>query len=264
MATKKQRVDAMKQREKRTKVAAVVGVVLLVAVAAYEVPSMLALMNKKAPSGSTIDNGPSSVLPNLAGGAVAPAPPSGQLVNTDVPPSSGAGQLVSFSVFQTKNPFTPQVSNAQPPPDSGATTSSPSTANKGGADVPGGTATAPTGTTSTPPATMPGGSVVPSSAPAPPATTPVSTTPTVTTPARQTVSISVNGAVSHVASQGTFPTGTPVFRLVAWSNGVAHVGIVGGSYASGDPTLTLHVGAPVTLENQSDGKRYRIELLSTP
>lgn len=264
MATKKQRADAAKQREKRTKIAAVVGVVLLLAVGAYEIPQMLAVMNKKPPPGSTIDNGPSSVLPNVAGGAVAsPAAPSGQLVNTDVPPTSGEGQLVSFSVFETKNPFTPQVSNAQAPPDSGAT-STPSTANKSGADVPAGTTTTPGGTTTTPTATTPGGTVVPPSQTPPSMTTPTSTTPTSTTPVQPTVAISVNGTVSRVSTQGTFPTGAPVFRLVSWSKGVARIGIVGGSYATGDPTLELHIGTAVTLENQTDGKRYRIELLSTP
>src|SRR4051812_27299150 len=164
MATKKQRVDAAKQREKRTKIAAVVGVVLLLAVAAFEIPSMLAVMNKKPPPGSTIDNGPSSVLPNVAGGGASPAATSGQLVNTDVPPSSGDGQLVSFSVFETKNPFTPQVSMDQGPSDDGSgAASAPSTANKQGADVP--ATTTPTGTTPTPTptSTTPASSVVPAS-----------------------------------------------------------------------------------------------------
>lgn len=264
MASKKKRVDLAKQREKRTKVAAIVGVVLLIAVAAYEIPSMLAVMNKKAPPGSTIDNGPSSVLPNVAGGATPSSTsttPSGALVNTDVPPPSGAGQLVSFSVFDTKNPFAPQVSSAPSPP---TTSAAPTTANKPGADVPTGATTTPTTTTPTttlPTSTTPGGTVVP-----PTQTTPTSTTPTATTttPVQPTVSLSVNGIVSHVASQGTFPTGTPVFRLVSFSKGTAQIGIVGGSYATGDPTITLQAGTPITLENQTDGKRYRIELLSTP
>src|SRR3954447_177243 len=267
MATKKQRVDAAKQREKRTKIAAVVGVVLLLAVAAFEIPSMLAVMNKKPPPGSTIDNGPSSVLPNVAGGGASPAAASGQLVNTDVPPSSGDGQLVSFSVFETKNPFTPQVSMDQGPSDDGSgAASAPSTANKQGVDVP--ATTTPTGhtptPTPTPTSTTPAGSVVPASQTPPSTTTPTSTTPTSTTPVQPTVAISVNGTVSRVSTQGTFPTGAPVFRLVSWTKGVAQIGIVGGSYATGDASLTLHVGSPVTLENQTDGKRYRIELLSTP
>jgi hypothetical protein len=250
MATKKKRIDAAKQREKRTKIAAIVGVVLLVAVGAYEIPSMLKVMNKKPPGNTHYDPGPSLTpggLPNVAasGGATAATPaPSGQLVDTDVPPASGAGQLVSFSVFDTKNPFTPQVSNQLTPADSATT--SPTTANKPGADVP------PTTTTGAPPVV----SAVPSSPGSPSATT-------TTTPAVPTVSLSVNGVVSHVASGGTFPSGAPVFRLASWTKGSAQIAIVGGSYATGTGTMTLHVGEPVTLENQTDGKRYKLELLST-
>ena len=74
MASKKKRVDAAKQREKRTKIAAIVGVVLLVAVGAYEIPSMLKVMNKKPPGNTRYDPGPSLTpggLPNVAtsGGA---------------------------------------------------------------------------------------------------------------------------------------------------------------------------------------------------
>jgi hypothetical protein len=251
MATKKKRIDAAKQREKRTKIAAIVGVVLLVAVGAYEIPSMLKVMNKKPPGNTRYDPGPSLTpggLPNVAasGGATAATPaPSGQLVDTDVPPASGAGQLVSFSVFDTKNPFAPQVSNQLTP--AGSATTSPTTANKPGADVP------PTTTTAAAPPVV---SAVPSSPGSPSATT-------TTTPALPTVSLSVNGVVSHVASGGTFPSGAPVFRLASWTKGSAQIAIVGGSYATGTGTMTLHVGEPVTLENQTDGKRYKLELLST-
>jgi hypothetical protein len=259
MASKKKRVDAAKQREKRTKIAAIVGGVLMVLVGAYEIPSMLKVMNKKPPGNTTYDPGPSTTpggLPNVAAGAggatAAPAAPSGQLVDTDVPPASGAGQLVSFSVFETKNPFTPQVSNAQAPPSTGAalTTTTPTTANKPGADVP----TTPTTTT---PALPTGAGVVP------PSQAPPSTTTTAVAP-QPTVSLSVNGVSSRVSSGGTFPSGAPVFRLVSWTKGSAQIAIVGGSYAEGAATLTLRVGVEVTLENQTDGKRYKLKLLSTP
>jgi len=253
MAAKKKRVDPVKQREKRVKIAAIVGTVLMVLVGAYEIPSMLAVMNKKPPGNTRYDPGPSLYpggLPNVAAGATgapAAAAASGQLVDTDVPPASGAGQLVSFSVFETKNPFTPQVSTAQAPSSTGAPTSTtPTSANKPGADVP---------PTTTAPTTPPGVSAVPSTQP------PSSTT--TTTAAQPTVSLSVNGVVSHVASGGTFPSGSPVFRLSSWTKGSAQIAIVGGSYASGTGTLTLHVGEKVTLQNQTDGKQYTVELLST-
>ena len=252
MAAKKKRVDPVKQREKRVKIAAIVGTVLMVLVGAYEIPSMLAVMNKKPPLNTRYDPGPSLTpggLPNVAAGApgaTAASAPSGQLVDTDAPPASAGGQLVSFSVFETKNPFTPQVSTAQAPSSTGTpTTTTPTTAGKPGADVP-------TTTTATPP----GVSAVPS-------TMPPGGTTTTAAPSQPTVSLSVNGVVSHVASGGTFPSGSPVFRLASWTKGSAQVAIVGGSYAGGTGTLTLHVGEKVTLENQTDGKRYTLELLST-
>ena len=219
MAAKKKRVDPIKQREKRVKIAAIVGTVLMVLVAAYEIPSMLAVMNKKPPGNTTYDPGPSRYpggLPDVAGGASgapAAAASSSGLVDTDLPPASDAGQLVSFSVFETKNPFTPQVSTAQAPSSTGATTTPTSTsANKPGADVPPATTT----TAMTPP----GVSAVPS-------TQPGATSTTTTAAPQPTVSLSVNGVVSRVASGGTFPAGAPVFRLSSWTNGSARIAIVG-------------------------------------
>jgi hypothetical protein len=259
MASKKKRVDAAKQREKRTKIAAIVGGVLMVLVGAYEIPSMLKVMNKKPPGNTSYDPGPSSRpggLPNVAGatgvagaaGVTPAAASAGQLVDTDAPPASGAGQLVSFSVFETKNPFTPQVSYAQATSGAGATTTTSTTADKPGADVP---------TTTTTPALLPGVGVVPPSQGA-------SGTTTTTVATQPTVSLSVNGVVSRVSSGGTFPSGAPVFRLASWTKGSAQIAIVGGSYAEGTATLTLRVGVEVTLENQTDGKRYKLKLLSTP
>jgi hypothetical protein len=259
MAAKKKKVDPIKQREKRSKIAAIVGVVILALAAAYEIPSMMKVMNKKPPPGSTYDPGPSLTpggLPNVAGGTTAAASTTSGLVDTDVPPTTGAGQLVTFTVFETKNPFAPQVTASDVTAASGTTdASAPTTADKPGADVP------PAAVTTTPVTAPAGGSVVP------PAGTPSTTTPTTTTTTvapKPSVSISVNGVVSHVSSQGTFPSGTPVFRLVTWAKGTAQVAIVGGSYATGEGTLTLHVGQSVTLQNQTDGKRYKLELLSTP
>jgi hypothetical protein len=257
MASKQQRAEVAKKRDKRSKIALLALGVVLLGVGAFEIPSMLKVMNKKPPAGSTYDPGPSSSvpgsLPNVAvgttGTTAAPAAPSGQLVNTDIPPASGAGQLVTFEVFQTKNPFAPQVSSAPTPADtSGPVTTDP-------------TATTPattTPTTTTPTSTTPGSAVPPSGAP-------TTTSPTTTTPApAPLVTISVNGATSRVGVDGTFPSGSPVFRLVSYTSKAAEIGIVGGSYAAGGATLTLELGRPVTLQNTTDGKQYKLELLKTP
>ena len=256
MAAKK-RVDPIKQREKRAKIAAAVGVVLLIGVGAYEIPSMLAVMNKKPPAGAEATdagnrNPDGSIpLPNVASTSSGLAS-SGQLADTDVPPSAQEAQLVSFSVFQTKNPFRPQVtdtSGSGSTPSTSPTTTRPATA----IATPASTTPTPTPTTTmaVTPTTPASGSAVPSS-PAPSA------------PVTPTVVVKVNGKVSRVGSQGTFPAGAPVFRLVSFTSDTAQVGIVGGSYATGDATLTLHVGTPVTLQNTTNGKTYKLELISTP
>jgi hypothetical protein len=257
MAAKK-RVDPIKQREKRAKIAAIVGCVLFLGVGAIEVPSVMKELNKKPPPGTTYDPGPSggSALPNVAGSSPTGLSSSGDLADTDVPPQANEGELVSFAVFETKNPFTPQVESEPTPPDpTGAPTVATPDAgsSKSGADVPSHTTTTPAGQT-----VLPAGGTT---------TTPTTTTttPTSTTPALPpTVSISVNGVTSHVGSGGTFPSTTPVFRLVSCDSGSAQIGIVGGSYSDGGAALTLKLNVPVTLENTTDGKRYTLVLTSIP
>jgi hypothetical protein len=240
---KKKRVDPIKQREKRAKIAAGIGGLLFLAVAAYEVPSIMKMMNKKPPaaaaSTTTTSTGSagSIAIPDIAGGTTS-APSAGELANTDVPPAASSdGQLVSFGVFPTKDPFVPQISSS-----SASATSAP------------GATTTPTTTTATTPTTTPVTMT--------PLTPPATTTPTTLT--GPTVSISINGKVSKVGSQGTFPAGAPVFRLASWQHGSAEIGIVGGSYATGSPTLTLKLNQPVTLQNTQSGKQYKLILVSTP
>jgi hypothetical protein len=277
MAAKKKRVDPIKQREKRAKIVAIAGAVLLVGVAAFEVPSVLSMMNQKPPPGANATdagnrNPDGSIpLPNVATPTATTA--NGELADSDVPPTNASnGQLVSFDMFQTKNPFTPQVKTTA------ATSSQSGTADPYGPPTTTPTSTTPAPTATTPTSTTPSSAVPPAggattpttptnTTPAsttPTSTTPTSTTPTSTTPVSQTVAISVNGVVSHVAVDDTFPSASPVFRLVSFAKGTAQIGIVGGSYESGDQTLTLHQGQAVTLENQTSGTRYKIELIATP
>src|SRR6478672_3573415 len=261
MAAKK-KVDPIKQREKRAKIAAIAGVVLLLGVAALEGPKMMKLMNQKpvVPPPSAVAPSGTSALPGT-GGAPTTTTPAGELADTDVPPAAlDGGQLVSFDVFQTKDPFRPQVTSADvaaaDAAASGATTtqSEPVTGSRAASSA------------TTPPSievqstTTPATTAVPST-PAAPSTPETTTT---AKPATPTVSISVNGATSHVARGGAFPSSTPVFRLVSWTKGAARIGIVGGSYSTGDPTLELTIDKPVTLQNTSNGQRYKLVLLSTP
>ena len=232
----KKRIDPIKQREKRAKIAAGVGAVLLLLVAAFEVPKIMKMMHPKpvVPPPTNVA-APDGSVPNAT-----PTAPTGV---------TSSGQLVAFDVFETKDPFRPQVTAAS---SGDATSTTPSTET-----TPASTDASSSGT---PPVTA-----IPSTPATPPTGT--STVPTSTTPAapvQPLVAISVNGTVSRVASGGAFPSRAPVFRLVSWTKGEARLGIVGGSYATGDQTLALHIGVPVTLQNTSDSKQYKLILVSTP
>jgi hypothetical protein len=246
------RVDPIKQREKRAKIAAAVGAVLFLIVAAFEVPTILKMMHPKpvVPPPTNVA-APDGSVPNAKPVTPSGVTASGQLADTDVLPADGSGQLVAFDVFQTKDPFRPQVTASADTGGSSAAATTPTT-------------TTPAPTTTTPDGTTPPTAVPPTPPPGGVTTTPTTTTTTPAVPAQPLVTISVNGAVSRVATGGTFPSGTPVFRLVSWTKGEARVGIVGGSYATGDPTLSLRVGVPVTLQNTSNDQRYKLILVSTP
>jgi hypothetical protein len=262
MAARKKKVDPLKAKQQKQKIFVIAGGVLLVLVFAYEAKTLGLLGGKKAPvaapavtAPSSTSTAPNSLTPpaipdaGTAAPASAPSAPSGDLADTDAPVSSSEGQLVSFGVFETKNPFAPQVhsdpvggSSTEPPPATGA---APTPADTPRADVP-----------------ASGGTVTPSTEP-PAGTTPATGTTTTTAAPRETVTISVNGRSERVAKDGTFPSGAPVFRLVSWTSGTAEIGIVGGSYQSGGQTLTLERGKAVTLMNTSDGKKYKLVLVAT-
>lgn len=260
MAAKK-KVDPIKQREKRAKIAAIGGVVLLLGVAAWQGPKMMKLMNQKpvVPPPSAAAPVGTSALPGT--GAPTTTTASGELADTDVPPAVlDGGQLVSFDVFQTKDPFRPQVTSADVAAADAAASGSTATQSAPGT----GSDAASSATTTTPSIEVQTTTTPATAVPSTPAAPGAAETTTTVKPAAPTVLISVNGATSHVARGGAFPSSTPVFRLVSWTKGVARIGIVGGSYSTGDPTLELVLDKPVTLQNTSNGQRYKLVLLSTP
>jgi hypothetical protein len=268
MAARK-KVDPLKAKQQKQKIFVIAGGVLLILVFAYEAKTLGLIGGKKAPAAAApvtapagTPTAPNSLTPPALPGAGTASPAaatSGDLADTDAPVAMSEGQLVSFDVFETKNPFSPQV-HADSPGGGGASEPAPASgavpADAGGstpadsphADVP-----------------VPGATVTPSTAPsggaAPPSGTTATTTPTAP---RETVTIAVNGRSERVAKDGTFPSGAPVFRLVSWTSGTAEIGIVGGSYQSGSQTLTLEKGKPVTLMNTSDDKKYKLVLVATP
>jgi hypothetical protein len=106
-----------KAKAKRQKIIAAVLGVLLLGVLAYEVPSLMKTMNKKPPANNPVA---APATPAPAGTPVAGAPtPAGTPVSattlTDSDPSAqpGAGQLLSFDRFTSKDPFAQQASTSK-------------------------------------------------------------------------------------------------------------------------------------------------------
>jgi hypothetical protein len=250
------------RRVRRQKIFIAVGSVLLLAILGYELPKLLGGKgDKNAAPGLTI------VSPG-AGVVGAPPPvPAGKLPPTDrVVVVRDSGQLISFGLFKSKDPFVQQLSTTEeptgvpaPPPPPTKTTATPTstTPQEPGVGV------TPVVTT---PSSTPGSSAGASGQPVAPGLTPTpgTTTPTAPPPVPTEALISTNGLCERIAVNGTFPTSENIFRLVsiAKDGKSVQLGIVGGSFDSGQPTATLKVGGKLTLVNTADGTRYVIELKS--
>ena len=183
-------------------------------------------------------------LPKLLGGSASPeatptptaATPAapGQPAVTGAAPvalvgstAAGSGKLTSFSVFAAKDPFVQQVETES---DLGAAAEGVAKSGGSTAKATGSTAKFATGKS---------------------------------TPAAVTI-VTVNGARQVLEPGMKFPTGDPLFVLVAEKPGSKSVvvGIVGGAYSGGAKTTTLKTGKPITLVNTTTGARYKISLVS--
>jgi hypothetical protein len=241
------RVDSFKAKQKRQKIiAAGLGVVFL-AVAAFQGPKLWKQLHPANAqparsyneTTSTTAGTPSLAAPSLGGGqtpaSTSSADPS--LASSSAPPVAD-GQLSSFSLFASKDPFAQQLSDSPDTSSSGGSSSGASSSGGSSSGSSGG------GTSSS------GGGSGSASAPTP-----------------GTAVISVNGTLYSVAVGNDFPDASstdpsiqPLFHLVSLSSHSAKISIVGGSYASGSATVTLQENKPVTLMNTADGTRYKIIL----
>jgi hypothetical protein len=240
-------VDPLKAKEQRQKKILIGLAPLFLIVLVLTVPKTLKRMHASSapppapPATTTTETTgtPTTATPlpiSLIGGGTATT--TGGLAG-DAPATASVGQLASFGRFASKDPFSGPV--ALP----GTTTPAPKT----GVGDTGKTSTGktPTGKTPTGP---------PSSPPAPP------------TPAPTSAVIAVNGVKASVTVDSDFPTAASTdpqvqsgpFHLVSLTQSSAKVSIVGGSYATGDSTLTITISKPVTLMNKSDGTRYTLQL----
>ena len=240
MPKKNVALDRHQAKEKKQKrLAAGLGV-FLVLVLVYEVPHTMKLMHAKAkaPVVNTSVAAPAAVNPTASASsssstpsaslppAVSPSATSSQSLVAAVQVVPDPGQLTEFQRFATKDPFAQSVQK------------------------------------------LPGSAAAPSTAKKKKTTSSTSGTPQAPAPPPSSAVISLNGELMSVAVGSEFPTsgtvfsqtGSPLFQLVSATAKSVKIAIAGGSYADGSPSLTLHVGEPVTLQNTADGSRYTLVL----
>jgi hypothetical protein len=267
MSAKKRRQDAFKAKEKKQKIIAAGGAVVLVGLLAFQVPRVMAQLNRgkgvqtavpKTVSTPTVGSTPPTLAApttlrgesaGSATGSSGSAASASGLVTSSGPATQG--ELASFSRFESKDPFAQQVKPATGPQassssssGSGAGSGSPSATGAGaGAGASGGTSPGSAGSSATPSGTQG------------------------TQPAPGSAVISVNGTLMSVSVGTDFPqpstadpAATPLFHLVSLTATTAKISIAGGSYTSGASTITLHVNKPVTLMNTADGSRFKLIL----
>jgi len=256
----KKKVDP-KAKAKRQKVILAVGSVLLLGVLAIQVPRTMKMLKPQDQSSSSSTSsvatpttaGSTPLAPPTLDGAAAASPgasaaPSSAASSATsadgvsdpsnpLPPN--AGQLVSFSKFKSKDPFHQQIATeclsaaASGDCAAGAGSARPASKKSAGAKA-GSTASA-----------LITGSPKPVAVKA------------------ATATISVNGTGNNVTVGSSFPAGAPVFTLVSLTSSGAKIGIAGGSYENGAPTVSLKKGGTVTLMNTADGTRYVLRLVAT-
>jgi hypothetical protein len=197
------------------------------AVAAVPTTTPAATTTPSSLAAPTLTGSPGTTsYPSASGTTTTPAVTGSTQLVAAVQSSADTGQLQSFSRFATKDPF-----DSLGPQAAGSTSGVPEGTSSGSGK---------SGGTTTTPATPP-------TPPTPPPTAAV---------------ISVNGVMESVTTGSDFPaSATPLFQLVSLTAKAAQVSIAGGSYASGQATLTLQVNKPVTLVNTADGTRYTLLLM---
>lgn len=230
--------DIRAAKDRRAKIMAIGGSVLLVAILAFELPHYLGGSKSSAPAAATTTTTTAdsttpvatSVPVATASGTAMAAPVTGstKLPNSDVAPHRTKSQLYSFDTFAGKDPFVQQVETQADSSSSSPTSGAPTTS-------------APAPTTST---------------------TSVQQTSARTLTSAGVARIVVNGKSETVRVGKSFPSANPVFMLVSLAHGVAKIGIANGSYTSGAQTVRLSTGRSLTLVDTANGVRYTVRLLS--
>lgn len=216
------RMSATEVRDRRAKKRALVLGVLFLVVVGIQGPKLLKQLHPHAQT--TAINGGTAPAVATTGTTVAASATAGAT------PAAAAGQLHDFSRLPLKDPFHALVQEPK---------------GTAGASAPGQAQATATPKKKTAAETVPTG--------------PVAFTSQV--PAPDAALIRTNGRRQIVAVGAPFPSSQPVFKLVALGKKGVRIGVLGGSFTSGIPTLLLPKGHTITLANQADGSRYVLELV---
>jgi len=239
-----------KAKAKRQKIIAGVGGVILLGVLAFQVPRTMKMLNQS--NASAADTTPTATTgaattgpiapPSLGGGnataSTASNVSSDGVNDPDVLPAPQSGQLLAFSRFRSKDPFSQQLNlNCA----SGTETQGCPTTGAGAVS---------------------GGAKASVKPPAGTVTLTQPSAPSKGTVKLRTAVISVNGNSVNVTVGASFPASSPTFKLVSVTKMSAQIGIAGGSLEGGKQTVTLKKGVSLTLMNTADGTRYVLRLVS--
>jgi hypothetical protein len=219
------RPTAAQLREKRSRTLAIAFSVVFLIVVVIQGPKLLkTLHGGAAPQGGTV----AGALP----AGVNPSPPTATASVSAATAVALDGRLGNLSRFPFKDPFRALVK------DSAGTTGS-------------------AGTSGTPPAKAEKSS--------PAAAVAAAVGPTVTFTATKVppnaAVVKTNGRRQIVFIGDAFPTKDPLFKLIALGKKNIRIGVLGGSFTSGLPTIKLAKGKRMTLANKADGSRYVLQLL---
>ncbi len=225
------RPTAAQLREKRSRTLAIAFSVVFLVVMIVQLPKLMKAMHGGAAPGGTVAGAlPAGVNPTLPSAATSRP---GILV--------ADGHLGDLSRFAFKDPFRALVKGASAAPAPGA------------AGSPG---------SSKPKQNQP---AQPKAKKSPAASAAAAVAPTVTFTATKTppnaAVLKTNGRRQVIFVGDDFPTIDPLFKLVALGKKDIRIGVLGGSFTSGAPTIKLAKGKRLTLANEADGSRYVLELV---
>jgi hypothetical protein len=245
------KIDPQAKAKRQKITAAALGVVLL-GVLAFQLPRTLKMLHQSSASASpaaattvstaTGTTGATGALVTAGAGSTSTSGSTGDGINDPgVVPAPQSGQLLAFSRFRSKDPFTQQI-DVNCGGDSGSS---------GGC----GTGAATTQAAGSSKAAKP-------SSPKPATPTQPSSGTTTIAVKPTSAEISVNGSTESVTVGAKFPASNPTFVLVSLTKSAAKIGIAGGSLEGSKQTVTLKKGVPLTLMNTADGTRYVLRLVT--